>query len=470
MALGKISGPMLLTNLERQGIDLSIETNLFYVDVSNAKVGINSASPDKLLTVEGNARVDNVAIENDTISNVLGNGNVSIQSTGTGNVNLRNLWVDSNNIISAASGNIELGNPVVVENFFISANTITNTLANGNIELLPTGSGILKFTNLELDANNNFTAAANANITLITSGIGSVGFVGNYATILPAGNTSQRPSSPVTGMLRINSETFTIEFYDGGKWQSISDEIVLISSDKYVGDGNTNVYALTQSATTAGVIASLDGAVAIPGDDYNVAGNVLTFVSAPASNVTVELRSITTVDTTGSLASSDGLIQVVLEDNVGIKFYADDAIVSERWRIDIDGHFTPAIDNTYTIGNVTSGIGMLYFSNCAILETTLTTTATTPDQVIGTFAGADFSSAEFSIEGIDSTGSKYQKTKVMAIHNGSTAEFTEYGNITLTGTCGDFSVDYNSGNLRLLVTPNSANSTVFKSCCVMTLV
>jgi len=61
MAIGRISGPMLRANLERQGVDLSIDTDLLYVDVNNNRIGINEAVPTKSL------HIDNVTIENNEI-------------------------------------------------------------------------------------------------------------------------------------------------------------------------------------------------------------------------------------------------------------------------------------------------------------------------------------------------------------------------------------------------------------------
>ena len=53
-------------------------------------------------------------------------------------------------------------------------------------------------------------------------------------------------------------------------------------------------------------------------------------------------------------------------------------------------------------------------TDTVVTTKTLTTTATTADQVIGAFAGATFRSAEFVIQAIDATGTKYQKTKILA--------------------------------------------------------
>lgn len=97
---------------------------------------------------------------------------------------------------------------------------------------------------------------------------------------------------------------------------------------------------------------------------------------------------------------------------------------------------------------------------------TLTTTATTANQVIATLDATKIRSAEFLIQGVDSTSGKYQTTKILATHNGTTVDYTEYGSVQVGGVSGTFSVDYNTGSLRLLVTPSSANSTVFKVTCV----
>jgi len=69
MAVNYVKGQILSSNLERDGIDLSI---------SNAKVGINTVSPSSTLEVAGIFTVGNV-----TISNI---GNIS-----AGNVNINNL-------------------------------------------------------------------------------------------------------------------------------------------------------------------------------------------------------------------------------------------------------------------------------------------------------------------------------------------------------------------------------------------
>jgi hypothetical protein len=57
MAIGRISGPMLFRNLERQGVDLAIEGNLIYFDVNARRVSINGLPGNVDFTVHGSANI-----------------------------------------------------------------------------------------------------------------------------------------------------------------------------------------------------------------------------------------------------------------------------------------------------------------------------------------------------------------------------------------------------------------------------
>lgn len=81
MAIGRISGPMLVPNLERQGIDLSVDGDLIYFDVGRRRVGINTDSPAVELDVVGNVSVS----ANLFVGNVITVGNLySLPTTAPG--------------------------------------------------------------------------------------------------------------------------------------------------------------------------------------------------------------------------------------------------------------------------------------------------------------------------------------------------------------------------------------------------
>jgi hypothetical protein len=64
MAVGRISGPLLKSNLVRNGIDLAFETDLLYLDVNNQRIGIKTSSPQHELDVNGTTRTSNLRVTN----------------------------------------------------------------------------------------------------------------------------------------------------------------------------------------------------------------------------------------------------------------------------------------------------------------------------------------------------------------------------------------------------------------------
>jgi hypothetical protein len=132
----------------------------------------------------------------------------------------------------------------------------------------------------------------------------------------------------------------------------------------------------------------------------------------------------------------------------------------------VSGAAQPAITSVGTLsslgvaGNVTLG-GNVTVDTDSVIQTFRLTTTSTTTTAIATLAAATYRSAEFVIQGTDSTGTKYNVTKIIAIHDGSTVSHTEFGTIVMGSSVGSFDVVYNGG-ISLVVTPASTNSTVFK--------
>ena len=64
MAVGRISGPLLKANLIRNGIDLSFETDLLYLDVNNQRIGVKNTAPQYELDVSGTTRTTDLIVDN----------------------------------------------------------------------------------------------------------------------------------------------------------------------------------------------------------------------------------------------------------------------------------------------------------------------------------------------------------------------------------------------------------------------
>ena len=147
--VGRISGPLLFANLERNGIDLAFETDLIYLDVTGNKIGIRNSSPTNDLHILDTTRT--VSLITDTQADI---ANINIQDT-TIQPFPGNLFLDARYKITA--NNIQTGD------VFIDDNYISTTNSNSNLELRPNGTGRVEvFSDLEVGGDIH----ADGNITL----------------------------------------------------------------------------------------------------------------------------------------------------------------------------------------------------------------------------------------------------------------------------------------------------------------
>lgn len=312
MAIGRISGPMLRANLERQGVDLSIETDLLYVDVNNNRIGINQAVPTKSL------QVDNVTIENNQIRSVSGAldlgsvGNVSISGGTVGQV-----------LRTDGSGNLSFSS--VVSNFTISDGSTTDTFNTG--ETL-TFSGTAPITTTV--SNNQVTFAAN-DATTSTKGIAS--FSGDdfsvssgAVTIKTSGVSNDQLSGSISNDKLVNSSiTLGSDSISLGSTQTDLNGITSIDVDNITIDGNTI------SSTNANGNIALDpsgsGQIVISGS------NAVTIPSGTTaqrpSGSTGDIRINTS---TGNFEYYDGAVWQPVAPSIGIStidaFGGDDSTVA----------------------------------------------------------------------------------------------------------------------------------------------
>ena len=82
MAIGRISGSVLKSNLTRNGVDLAFETNLLYLDVTNSRVGIGTSEPSTALEVNGTVTASAITgLSSATISNTSTSDSLLITTT-----------------------------------------------------------------------------------------------------------------------------------------------------------------------------------------------------------------------------------------------------------------------------------------------------------------------------------------------------------------------------------------------------
>lgn len=135
--------------------------------------------------------------------------------------------------------------------------------------------------------------------------------------------------------------------------------------------------------------------------------------------------------------------------------------------------FDPTVatnNNPSFVGKVSfsTNPGLINVSDVQVVSTT--TTSVTANQVLAAFSALTYRSVEFIIQAIDVTDVIYHSATIKAIHDGVNAYSTEYAAMTgPNGVAGIFSVDFNSNNLRLLVTPSHPHITSYKITAILTL-
>jgi hypothetical protein len=164
MAIGRISGQLLKSNLLRAGENLAFETDLLYLDVVNSRIGIRTAAPTVDLDVNGHTRSTNITVDNQlNVGDLHFTGNTITSDSGTIN-------------FAAAAGEATVYHArLQIDDLQLQGNKISTTVSNSSIELDPNGTGtvnILASTNItgDLQVSGDISAAGNVviggNITI----------------------------------------------------------------------------------------------------------------------------------------------------------------------------------------------------------------------------------------------------------------------------------------------------------------
>ena len=124
----------------------------------------------------------------------------------------------------------------------------------------------------------------------------------------------------------------------------------------------------------------------------------------------------------------------------------------------ISGLKYPGSDGTNGQVLTTDGAGNLTFQD--VNSSSSTTTTSTAQTSINTFSAGSYVSAIYNIQ--ITSGSDVHFTTLNLVHDGTTVSLIEYGTIRTSGNLATFDSDISAGNVRILATPSSSSSTIFK--------
>ena len=174
------------------------------------------------------------------------------------------------------------------------------------------------------------TTTGNANIVLYPTGTGLVSINTTTGLIIPAGNNIQRPSGNPSGAFRLNTSLNKLEYNNGSGWVQVSaggTGNVNIIDQQIIPNGTNTTYTLTQTATQASILVSINGIGQLPSEAYTVSGNSIIFSEIPNTSDIIDIRFLAAAATQNLLTNSNANTVVQTQDDGNITFTSSNSVV-----------------------------------------------------------------------------------------------------------------------------------------------
>jgi hypothetical protein len=430
MAIGRITGQMLSANLARSGTDLTFETNLLALDVTNSRIGIGTASPATTLHVNAT----------DALRLPSGNDSQRPGTPANGDIRYNSEQTTIEGYANGAWANLASGTELKDADEDTKVN-VEATADLDEIHFQTAGTQVGKFsatafeagtTSISTTASTISALATNGDITLTPNGTGVVA-ISSGMTV--AGN------STITGNLTVNGTTTTID----SETLTIEDPLLQLAKNNSGGAANSFDQGLFMNRGSDDNVSFIwdesadEFAFAITsGEDGTTAGNVTidSYANIQAgtgtfANVdgilganTAAAATVTTLDASGNTSIDGGTFI----------FNESGADLDARFEGDTDANllFIDAGNDRIGIGTATPGFSLDLSSQTDALALP---TGATGDRVGGTAGVIRFNTTTGTYEGT-SDGSTWTSfatagdaptfTKETTTGDGSTTTFTGF--------------------------------------------
>ena len=213
MAIGRISGQMLKSNLLRSGTDLAFETNLLVLDVTNSRIGIGTASPARQLHIVGTGAI-RVPSGTSAERGTSGNGDIRYNSE------LSTIEGYMNNSWTSLGGLIDADQDTYIKTELSADDDTLHFKTAGTDRMFIRGDGTIELNNLQISNQTITGLSTNADITLTPNGTGKV---------------AVSSAMEITGNLTVNGTTTTID----STTLVIEDPLIQLAKNNSGGAANT---------------------------------------------------------------------------------------------------------------------------------------------------------------------------------------------------------------------------------------
>lgn len=113
---------------------------------------------------------------------------------------------------------------------------------------------------------------------------------GSVGTVLPSGGSATRPNNPVFGLMRFNTDTGLVEYFNGIEYVSITVGAPVYEIDNFTGDGTTTIFTMSIQPVSATQIMVFVGSIYQQASvTYTISGFDITFTGAPPSGVPINV-------------------------------------------------------------------------------------------------------------------------------------------------------------------------------------
>lgn len=470
MAIGRVSGQMLSSNLDRQS-NLTFINNtatLMHLDFSSSQVGINTNNLTETLTVDGTIGTNDgegsgILINGTSISAKAGRilnvvseidlGNVSTVYVSGGN-NLDILTTDGAGNLTWASANVWLANSHFLQNVTINGSTISTSTTNGNLVLQGNGTGEVTSPLMQvttLTATNFTSGNINGTMAGTFSGNASGNFTGNVLTAAQPHITSlgTLTSLAVSGNIAapnvnatLHGDVYTDNIYgiDGNLTIHTQPGTVLTID-------STAAQVLPVGTTTqrpAGPVGSFRYNTETNAPEYFNGTAWITMRSAVDTQTIIGNNSADTFllnyHTTqeGIIVSINGVVQ-----QPGVAYAVDPD--SSNYILFLE---VPKMGDTIEIRFLSTSIMVDMAQQNALTVNSPTVSYGTSPVVIDEFRMADFRSAKYTVTAQAANGD-LNMSEVMVMHNGITSTATQTATAGVANVVA-YSTTTAAGNVKVM--------------------
>ncbi len=282
-------------------------------DTNRFKIGDGSAAWNSLSYSDTLKTLGDIAVTGSTIS-APSNGDLTLTTSGTGNVNVGEITINGTTLSSSDSSSININEGLIVDGTTnisgqttISGLTFPTSDGTANQVLQTDGSGTLSFGTVSVGdfsfVGSTISSPSNADITLSPGGTGGVvasGVTIRGTSISSADSTSINFNDNVAVDGSLTFSGITLPTSDGSSGQVLQTDGSGTLSFTSVSLGDLSIVGATISAPSNAPLTLVSSGAAVEIEGLSVAGNVISTTDSSAG-----------IEITGNLIpSQDGVFQL----------------------------------------------------------------------------------------------------------------------------------------------------------------